>query len=466
MRLIQTRNRRLIWLLMTVAVLVASGGSASAAPDKARAVVVISVDGLAAFYFDDPRAEMPTIRALAREGACAARMKACAPTVTWPNHTTLITGVLAGRHGIVGNDYFDRARRKPVIMIADPSFDKEQIVRVPTLYDLAKARGLTTSAIRWPATRGAKALDWTLPDVFSDELLHQYTTPALMAECKQAGVWADGEVVRYGQREFRVVSDEMCTRVFNFILRNHHPSLALLHLTHVDSVEHTKGPRTPEAYAAIKSADEQVRVVWEEAKRDYAERLTLMIVSDHGFSPVERLVLPNVPLREAGLIEVAAGKATGGKVHVLGQGGAALVYVLDEQNRRPVINQVRRIFTGLDGVESVAGPEEFKSHGLALPQDDPHSPDLVLFAREGYSFDESAAGSAASIPRRELLGSHGHDENLPCMYATFIAWGSGIKPATQLGEIQNTDVAPTIARILDLPLPAGDGKVLSAALAE
>jgi predicted AlkP superfamily pyrophosphatase or phosphodiesterase len=258
----------------------------------------------------------------------------------------------------------------------------------------------------------------------------------------------------------------MCTRVFNFVLRNHHPNLALLHLTHVDSVEHTKGPRTPEVYAAIKAADEQVRQVWEEAKRDYPGRLTVMIVSDHGFTPVERLVLPNVPLRDAGLVEVKAGKAVGGAVHVLGQGGAALVYVLEKNNREAVIKRVEQIFSNQEGVASVAGPEELKSHGLALPQDDPHSPDLVLFAREGYCFDDSASGSAATVPRREIRGMHGHDENLPCMDATFIAWGSGIKPRTKLGEIQNTDVAPTIARLLDLPLTATDGKVLSAALAE
>jgi predicted AlkP superfamily pyrophosphatase or phosphodiesterase len=436
------------------------------AADSRRAVIVISVDGLAAFYFDDPRAEMPTIRALADEGARATRMKACAPSVTWPNHTTLITGVLAGRHGIVGNDYFDRTRRKPVIMIADPEFDKERIVRVPTLYDLAKARGLSAAAIRWPATRGAKALDWTLPDVFSDELLHQYTTASLIAESKQAGVWAESEIVRYRNREFRVVSDDMCTRVFNLILRNHHPGLALLHLTHVDSVEHAKGPRTPEAYAAIKAADEQVRQVWEEAKRDYPGRVTVMIVSDHGFTPVERLVLPNVPLRDAGLVEVKGGKAVGGAVHVLGQGGAALIYVLDKNKREAVIKQVEQIFSNLEGVASVAGPDELKAHGLAQPEDDPHSPDLVLFAREGYCFDDSALGSTPTIPRREIRGMHGHDENLPCMYATFIAWGSGIKPRARLGEIQNTDVAPTIARLLELPLNGAEGKVLSAALAD
>ena len=453
--------------LLIAALIFAPRPSHGAPPaDKGRAVVLISVDGLAAFYFDDPRAEMPTIRALAEAGASATRMKASAPTVTWPNHTTLVTGVTPAKHGVVGNDYFDRAQRRPVILISDPEIDKELLVRVPTIYDLAKARGLSTAAIRWPATRAAKALDWTLPDCFSDELLHRFTTPSLMAECKQAGIWAQSDVIRYGQRELRVVSDDMCMRVFNFILHKHRPGLALLHLTHVDSVEHTKGPRTPEAYTAIKAADEQVRLVWEEVQRDYPGRATLMIVSDHGFSPVERLVLPNVTLRDAGLVEIKAGKATGGAVHVVGQGGAALVYVVDNARRDAVIKQVEQIFAGAEGIGDIAEPDQLKLHGIARPQDDPRAPDLVLFAREGYSFDESASGSAATIARRELRGAHGHDENLPCMYATFIAWGSGIKPRARLGEIQNTDVAPTIARLLDLSLTGVDGKVLSAALAE
>jgi predicted AlkP superfamily pyrophosphatase or phosphodiesterase len=434
---------------------------------KARpAVIMLSVDGLASFYLDDPKAEMRTIRALAEGGASATAMKAVAPTVTWPNHTTLVTGVTPARHGVVGNDYFDRERQKPVILISDPEFDKEKLVRVPTLYDLAKTNGLSTAAIRWPATRSAKALDWTIPDVFSDELLHRSSTPSLMAECKKAGVWSDGEIVRYGTREFRVVSDEMCTRVFNYILRTHHPNLALLHLTHLDTIEHLKGPRTAEAYAAIKGADEQVRQVWQEVKRDYPEGATLLVVSDHGFTPVERLILPNIPLRDAGLLQVTGGKPAGGTVRIVAEGGAALVYVLDKTNRDAAIRRASRLLGDLDGVAKVIGPGELHEHGIAEPTEDPHAPDIVLFAREGYSFDETATGSASSVPRRDLHGTHGHDETLPCMSATFVAWGRGIKPGARLGAIHNIDVAPTVAKLLGLKLTGAEGKILSAALAD
>src|SRR4051794_23525759 len=90
---------------------------AQARTDSDRIVVMISVDGLPAYYLDDPKAEMPTIRALAAEGARASMMKASTPTVTWPNHTTLVTGVTPAKHGVLGNNYFDRETRKKVTLI-------------------------------------------------------------------------------------------------------------------------------------------------------------------------------------------------------------------------------------------------------------------------------------------------------------------------------------------------------------
>ena len=209
-----------------------------------------------------------------------------------------------------------------------------------------------------------------------------------------------------------------------------------------------------------------MRQVWQEVKRDYPEGATLLVVSDHGFTPVERLILPNVPLRDAGLLKVEGGKPVGGTVRIVVQGGAALVYVLDKNNRDAAIRRVSRMLGDLEGVAKVIGPGELHDHGIAEPTEDPHAPDIVLFAREGYSFDETATGSAASVPRRDLRGTHGHDETLPCMSATFIAWGRGIKPGTRLGEIHNTDVAPTVAKLLGLTLTAAEGKVLSAALAD
>ena len=445
----------------------AEPGGASAT-NSDRIVVMISVDGLAGYYLDDPKAEMPTMRALAAGGARAAMMKASTPTVTWPNHTTLVTGVTPARHGVIGNNYLDRATGRKVTLISDPVFDKDEIVKVPTLYDLAKAAGMKTTGIRWPATRNAKTLDWTIPDVTSLELLRKHTTPALLTECEQAhiDVYANGGVETGSGTPPPKPTDEVCTRIFNLILHDHQPNLALLHLIDVDHTEHLKGPKSPGAYAAVKAADDQVRAVWEELKRDFPGKATLLVVSDHGFSPTKRMILPNVILRKAGLAETSGQKGTNGPVRIVVQGGSAMVYVLDDARRSSLIARVAQAFSGVKGVSKIVGPGQLKDCGMATPQEDPHAPDMMLFAEEGSVFGDTAAGELPFNDKPERKGSHGHSADLPDLHATFIAWGAGIKPGARLGVISNLSVAPTIARLLGLSLPNADGQPLAAALAE
>jgi predicted AlkP superfamily pyrophosphatase or phosphodiesterase len=434
-------------------------GAAPAGVDTNHVVVMISVDGLAAFYFDDPKAEMPTIHALAAAGAHASMMKCVTPTVTWPNHTTLVTGVAPARHGVVGNNYLDRATGQRVVLISDPVFDKEAIVKVPTIYDLAKAAGLKTAAVRWPASRNAPTLDWTIPDVGTAELAQRYTTPSLLAEASAAGIPILG---KHGHTRLR---DDICTPVFNLILRQHHPQLALLHLLDVDHAQHLSGPRSPEAYATIKKADGQVRAVWEELKRDFPGRATLFVVADHGFSPIKRVILPNVVLRKAGLVSVRGGKVSGGAVRTITQGGALMVYITDEARQAEVAGRVRQAIQGLTGVADIIGPDQLAAYGVADPKQDPHAPDMILFAEEGFTFGDTAAGDLPFSDKPERKGSHGHNPALPHLHAIFVAWGDGIKPGVELGEISNLSVAPTIATLLGLTIPNAEGKPLEAVLA-
>jgi predicted AlkP superfamily pyrophosphatase or phosphodiesterase len=433
----------------------------SALKPSDRVVVMISVDGLAADYLDDPKADMPTIRALAAEGARAATMKAVTPTVTWPNHTTLVTGVMPARHGVVGNNYLDRATGKRVALISDPVYDKDEIVKAPTIYDLAKAAGLTTAAARWPASRNAKTLDWTFPDVRSVELLEKYTTPVVLKETEAAGIkMLNKDDPKAAAGDTPQPSDDICLRAFNLILEKHRPNLALLHLVDVDHDQHLYGPRNEKAYAAIKTADNQVREVWEVLKRDFPGKATLFVVSDHGFQENKKAILPNVVLRKAGLLEVAGKKETSGPVQVVAQGGTEFIYILDEKRRDEIAKRVRKAFENLEGVSKVIGSDQLHQYGVANPKNDPKAPDMILFSKEGYIFGDTAAGDLPFNAKPERKGSHGHDPSIPNLKATFVAWGADIKPGTRIGEIQNTAVAPTIAKLLGFSIPNADGKVV------
>lgn len=425
----------------------------SAAESSDRVVVMISVDGLPAYYFDDPKAEMPTIRALAAAGARAKAMKAVAPTVTWPNHTTLVTGVTPARHGVLGNNYMDHSTGKRIRVIWDPVYDKDAIVKTPTIYDLAKASGYRTTAIRWPASRNAKTLDWTLPDMAPGELMRKCTTPALLQACDQAGItFGKGKTTPDSVDP----SDATVTRIFNMILHDDHPNLALLHFLEVDHLQHAYGPRSPRAYAAIKETDGLIREVWDELTRDYPGRATLFIVSDHGFAPVNRMLLPNVLLRKAGLVD----SAKDGPVRIIIQSGAAFVYVLDDANRPRLVSQIRKALSDLNGVAKIVSPDKFKSYGLPTPAEDPHAPDLLLFAEEGCTFGDTADGDLSFAEKPERMGTHGHDPNLPDLHATFVAWGAGIKPGVTVGKISNLSVAPTIAKLMGFSIPGAEGAPL------
>jgi predicted AlkP superfamily pyrophosphatase or phosphodiesterase len=454
--------------LATLFVCMLAARSLAAPPAASHAVILISVDGLAHYYFDDPNADMPTLRQLAAEGARARRMKVSLPSVTWPNHTTLVTGVRPARHGVLANNYLDRATAKVVDLIYDPIFTKEQIVKVPTVYDLAKSAGMTTAAITWPASRGAPTLDWTLPDVLTDELFQGCGTPSLLAELKQTDIPYD----KHGQWHHDghgADLDRMRARILVHILRAHRPNLALLHIDDLDTVEHAHGPRTPQAYAALKFEDDRVREVWDALKASYpGGTATLMVTADHGFFATRQQVLPNVMLRKAGLIELK-GISTIASARVLAtvQGGSAFIYVLDSANRAALMEQAAALFKDAEGIDRVILPTDYKHFGIAEPQNDPRMPDLVLSAKDGYSFSDRAAGEAIVTPKSaDLRGTHGYDTDQLDMHATFIAWGAGIKPGTTIDAMENVDVAPTVAKLLGIKMEGVEGKVLEGMLAK
>jgi predicted AlkP superfamily pyrophosphatase or phosphodiesterase len=455
-------------LLALVLSCVAAGNlRAAATPASERVVVIISLDGFANFYLDDPKAEIPTLRELMAKGVRAESMKASNPTVTWPNHTSIVTGVHPARHGVVGNNYFDRATNKRVVLIADPVFDKEELVKVPTIYDAARSAGLKTAAIRWPASRNAKTLDWTIPDVAYISQLKKYGTPALISEASQAGIWAEIDRAEKTEANGRYFpSDKFVTDLFDLILTKHRPNVGLLHLIDVDHTQHLNGPRSPQAYADIKANDARVREVWDTLQKEYPGKATLIVVSDHGFSAIKKQILPNVVLKKAGLLQEREGDETKPLVRVVPQGGSAMIYILDKARRDETVKKIKQAFAKIEHVSKVAGPDELPSMGVARAEDDPHAPDVMIFAELGYAFGDTAAGDLPFNEKPERKGSHGHDASIPDLHAIFIAWGAGIKQGVRLPEISNTDVTPTAAKLLGLKMEGLDGKVLTDALSE
>ncbi len=440
---------------------------ANAAP--AEHVILVSIDGWAHHYFEDPRCHMPTVKKLAAEGVRAKRMECSFPTVTWTNHTTLVTGVNPGKHGVLSNDYWGRAEWKKIPLIPDPIFNKDEIVKTPTIYDVVKQAGMNTAGVIWPATRGAKTLDWTVPDVFEQELFEKYGTPQLIAEAKALGIPVEKQMewCKLGNAG-KAQRDYMYSQLAQHIIKTKKPNFLALHLVSLDSFEHAHGRQVPEAYWAANDSDNRVadliRATEEAGIRD---KTTFVITTDHGFITFKKLINPNVLLKQDGLTKSALGKTLdkSSKVFAMAEGGACFVYVLDQANRDSILAQITPKLAAIEGVESIVERKDFERVvGHLLSEQDEREPDLFLSAKDGYSFTDSQADHAVITDLPEQKGGHGYLQTHPDMYGCFVISGAGVKSGGNIEKIDNRDVAPTMAELLGVTIPGVEGRILKEAL--
>ena len=421
-------------------------GSSGSGNEKDRVVVVISLDGFPAYALKDPRLPIPTLRKLASEGAVAESMQPVNPTVTWPNHTAIVTGVDASQHRVLFNGLLERPEKDGPPKIK-PWRDKDVMVHSPTIYDVAHEAGLTTAQVDWVAIYNAKTIDWKFSEL-----------PESDGEIEKKLI-ADGTVTAEQLKTFEDSSqawqDEIWTDAAVRILEDHHPNLLLFHLLTLDDINHEYGPMSNASMTAMAWLDSQVKRVVDVLERPaFAGRSTVIIVSDHGFRAYRHKIHANVLLQEKGIL-------TTGKLHgdawIVPEGGIGMVYVNNSARKAELIARIRSIYSNAEGIEKIYGVEDFGSLGLPTPAESDQAPDLVLAGKPDYAF---SGDSAKSYITDANGGTHGFLNSDPQMQAIFMAWGAGVPKHAQLGPITNREVAPTIAKLLGLEMKSAKSPAL------
>jgi len=426
-------------------------------------VVLITIDGFPAYMFWDPKTPIPRIRELAAEGVASEGLRICNPTVTWPNHTTLVTGVSAAKHWVLFNGVLLRAGPGLPVKI-DDKCDKAELVSVNTIFDVLHEHGYRTAAIDWPCTLKSDALEDNFPDV-PDHLLH--TTPRLRQE-----LMAEGILTNETDASFEALGgtqhDEIWTKAACLVLQRRKPHLLLLHLLNTDGVHHRYGPQSPPSYRALGLADGFVGQVLDALKAaGIRQNTTVFVTADHGFARATNILQPNVLLRQHGLLELGTNnQITKARAQVVPEGGSGMVYLTNPETRAADRQKALELFSGKEGIAEVIQPNQYAALGLPSPKENPAMADLVLAARDGYAFSGSAEGDEFVVPVGPYVnrGYHGYLASNSNMNAAFIVAGRGIKRGIKIGFAENVDLAPTIAHLLGQKLAQADGKVLKKVL--
>jgi len=407
--------------------------------EKKATVIVISLDGFPAYALDDPRLPIPNLRKLAREGVIASSMQPVNPTVTWPNHTALVTGVNTAQHQVLFNGLLVRPPDggRPTI---EPWRNKDQLVHAPTIYDIAFNAGLTTAQVDWVAINGAKTITWQFPELPDPN-------GRIERELIDAGT-VTPEQLRKFEDSSQAWQDDIWTVAAVDIIEKHKPNLLLLHLLTLDDINHAYGPMTPASVTAMAFVDAKVKDIVDAVNRTgLTQKTTFIVVSDHGFRAYKNKIRPNVLLREKGLLSEESDKSQA-DAWVMPEGGTAGVYLSNPDRRAELIPELKKLFTNAEGIEAVYGDDRFHDLGYPIPGSSDQAPDLVLAAAPDYMFSGESEGDY--VTHGVNSGTHGYLNTDPQMQAIFIASGVGTPKGVRLGRISNLDVAPTIAALLGL----------------
>ncbi|HJW37797.1 MAG TPA: alkaline phosphatase family protein [Candidatus Udaeobacter sp.] len=509
-------------------------GFAAAPPESERHVVVVVWDGMRPDFVSEQNT--PTLWKLSREGVTFRNHHAVYPPATMVNGTALLTGVYPGKNGIIANHvYRPDIDLSHAIDVEIPAAVKKgdelsggKYISVPTIAELvqrvggrtaiaaAKSVGLlldrhpdvanrlnSVNRVVSPLAEGERmevrgsttpptenAATLTLPSPLQRERRTNSENETRIDSQRAkssvtlfAGKSLPAEILASINEALgpfpsaHLQQDRWTTKaLIDFLWKDAVPAFSVLWLGEPDLTQHESAPGAPAALAAIKSADENLAAVLAalDQSRSGGTRGTtdVFVVSDHGFSTIERSIDLRKILNDAGFAAKTEfeNEPKSGEIMLAGNGGSVLFYVIghDAKLIRGLVEFLQQ--SDFAGVIFTKEPVE-GTFALARaninPPEPRYAPDVVMAFRWNDSKNQFHIPGMidADWQRAAGKGTHATLSRFD-MHNVLIAAG----PDFRRGETDdlatgNTDLAPTILQILGSKAPTKmDGRVLSEAM--
>ena len=367
-------------------------------------LVLISIDGYRADYFG--RGLSPNLSALAADGVRAEALKPAFPTLTFPNHYTIVTGLYPDHHGIVANRMVDPNSGKRFIH-SDPDLRVDPMWwNGEPLWVGVERRGKHAATMFWPGADAA--IDGVRPEYWKP--FDHSVSPG--ARVDQVLAWLD-------------------------LPAQQRPDFVALYFEQVDAAGHDYGPDSPELAAAMREVDAALGRLREGLRRRaLQDSANVVVVSDHGMANVDdaHTVLLDQSI-DPNAIDLVAST------------------VMAEIN--PVRGREADVQRAL-----LAPHEHFQCwRKTQMPArwhygENPRVPAIVCVAASGWMIDTQANRERN---HHAVHGEHGYDNDDPKMRALFVAHGPAFRRGLVVPEFDNVDVYPLLTRILHIDPAPNDG---------
>lgn len=424
----------------------------------AKHLIVISYD---AFSEDnwEMASRLPNLSKLIKHGAHSNRLKSVYPTLTYVVHTTIATGVYPDKHGIHHNNPL-----QPFVKEEDQRwFWFREAIKVPTIYDAVRKKGMSTAGLLWPVS-GKSSIKYNIPEI-----------RALGNENQAIKVLKSGSPLYCIQMELKFGKirqgitqpylDDFTTKCAVETIKRKQPNLLMMHLIDLDDAKHMYGTDSDEIEQVITRMDHRLGEIMQAVEdAGTKEDTVIMVLGDHGQFNVRYKVHLNNLLQAKGLIYEDNGEMKWRAFFQCG-GGSAYLHIRpgDEEAEQLALQAVEEYMKDeASGIESVYTRDRLdRLHASTSVR-------MMLEAKLDYCFDESLDEHLITDLAAQGIryATHGYSPEKSGYRCNIVVSGEQMKQDFFLGDIEMVDIAPTMARILGLDFGQGDGRSLEEIFAD
>ena len=419
---------------------------------KKRRMLILSLDAVGSRDIERAR-ELPGFSRFFNGASECMSVNSVYPSITYPAHTTIVTGREPCHHGVIDNTKIQPDRKSP------DWYWQRRYIQGTTLYDESMARGMTTAALLWPVTARSK-ITYNVPEIFANrpwtnQILTSLRNGTPMYQFRLNQKFGH---LRNGIRQPEL--DNFTHASLIYTLEKYRPDLTLAHFTDVDTQKHDYGAESAEAWAAMERHSQRLVEIQDTLERlNLAEDMIFVLLGDHSQKDVNKIICLNALFLEKGWISVKRGRIKDWGVYSKSCDGRGYIYIRNKSLYRPVYELLKKLRDeqqwGIEAIYTGKSAAKLGADGQCA---------FMVEAGDGYFFRDGIDTFTRMTRPGEHKGCHGYRPE-KSGYQTFFAMkGPGVLKNQRVQKMTLADEGPTLAALLGLDLGKTDGKVLDAFL--